>query len=105
VISDGRFVAYGTPSDLKARVADRTVVEIETFGVSDETVDRLRHIAGVASVSVETREQAQVLVVQSAGGTELVQVLMRTLDGTTVGKVIAREPTLEDAYIELVRTT
>ena len=43
------------------------------------------------------------LHVQSASGAELVQPLLRELDGTTLGKVIAREPTLEDAYVELVR--
>ena len=26
------------------------------------------------------------------------------LDGSTIGKVITREPTLEDAYVELVQT-
>jgi ABC-2 type transport system ATP-binding protein len=103
VIAGGRFVAYGTPADLKARVADRSVIEIETFGVADELVDRLRKIPGVASVGTESRDQTEVVLVQSASGSELVQTLLRELDGITVGKVIVREPTLEDAYVELVR--
>jgi ABC-2 type transport system ATP-binding protein len=103
VISGGLIVAEGTPSDLKSRVADRTVIEIETFGVEEERIERLRALPGVASVATEEREQALVLHVQSATGADLVQPLMRELDGTTLGKVIAREPTLEDAYVELVR--
>jgi ABC-2 type transport system ATP-binding protein len=103
VIANGLIVAEGTPAHLKSRVADRTVIEIETFGVDDERVDRLRRIPGVASVATELREQAVVLHVQSATGADLVQPLLRELDGTTLGKVIAREPTLEDAYVELVR--
>jgi ABC-2 type transport system ATP-binding protein len=105
VIASGAFVAAGTPAALKARVADRTVIEIETFGVGDDVVERLRRLAGVASVTSESRDQAQVLLVQSASGPELVQPLLRALDGTTVGRVVAREPTLEDAYVELVRET
>jgi ABC-2 type transport system ATP-binding protein len=105
VISDGAFVAQGTPSDLKSVVADRTVIEIETFGVGEPELERLRAVAGVASVSAETHEQKQVLHVHSATGPELVQPLLRALDGTTVGRVVAREPTLEDAYVELVRET
>ena len=31
------------------------------------------------------------------------QALLRELDGITVGRVITREPTLEDAYVELVQ--
>ena len=57
----------------------------------------------MASVGTESREQTQVVLVQSASGPELVQALLRELDGTKVGRVIAREPTLEDAYVELVR--
>jgi ABC-2 type transport system ATP-binding protein len=103
VIAGGRIVAHGTPEDLKSRVVDRTVIEIETFGVEDERIERLRGLRGVASVATESREQALVLLVQSATGPELVPAILRELDGVTLGKVIAREPTLEDAYVELVR--
>jgi ABC-2 type transport system ATP-binding protein len=104
VIAGGRFVATGTPADLKAAVADQSIVEIETFGVPDAALDRLRAVPGVTAVGVEVRDQAQVVLVQSAVGAELVPSLLRALDGATVGKVIAREPTLEDAYVELVRS-
>ena len=102
VINKGQIVAEGTPRDLKAIVADRTVIEIEAFGVSEETIEQIRKAPGVTSVSVEEREQAQVLLVQSATGSELTQTLLAMLDGATIGRVAAREPTLEDAYVALV---
>ena len=102
VINKGQVVAEGTPSDLKSIVADRTVVEIETFGISEDAIERVRRAPGVTSLSIEEREQAQVLLVQSAKGLELTQELLAMLDGTTVGRVAAREPTLEDAYVALV---
>jgi ABC-2 type transport system ATP-binding protein len=102
VISRGRIVAEGTPRDLKAGVADSTIVEIEAYGVDTETVDRVRRIPGVASVSVEDREQAQVLLVQSSTGLELTQELLGVLQAFRVGRVASREPTLEDAYVALV---
>jgi ABC-2 type transport system ATP-binding protein len=105
VIAGGLFVAAGTPAELKARVVDRTVIEIETFGLASPVLERLKAIPGVASVASETRDQAEVLLVQSQVGAGLVQALLRELDGTTLGKVIAREPTLEDAYVELVQPT
>jgi ABC-2 type transport system ATP-binding protein len=102
VINRGKIVAEGTPRDLKSIVADRTVVEIETFGIADQTVEQLRRAPGVTSIAIEERDQAQVLLVQSAKGLELTQTLLGMLDGTTVGRVAAREPTLEDAYVALV---
>jgi ABC-2 type transport system ATP-binding protein len=104
VIADGRIVAAGTPAELKARVVDRTIIEIEAFGALGTMVDRLRTLPGVISVSTEQRGHAEVILVQSNVGSELTHSLLRELDGVTLGKVIAREPTLEDAYVELVQT-
>jgi ABC-2 type transport system ATP-binding protein len=104
VIANGSFVASGTPSDLKAAVGDHTIVEIETFGVPDELIDRLRKIPGVRSVGVETRDHAQVILAQSAVGADVVRSLLNELADVETGKVVTREPTLEDAYVELVKS-
>jgi ABC-2 type transport system ATP-binding protein len=102
VIAKGRIVAQGTPRELKRHVADRTVVEVEVFGIDDRAVRRLRAAPGVTSVSVEDREHAQVLTIQSPHGLQLTQQLPEWLDGAQVGRIAAREPTLEDAYVALV---
>ena len=102
VIAKGRIVAEGTPGQLKAQVAEGHVVEVETFGIDERALARIRSLAGVRSVSVEEREQAQVLIVQSASDVEPTAGILASLDGTTIGRVSAREPTLEDAYVELV---
>ena len=102
VIAKGRIVGEGTPRELKAGVADGSVVEIEVYGVADETVARMRGLNGVRNVNVEDRDQAQLLVVQTEPGTELTHALLAQLDGEGVGRVTSREPTLEDAYVALV---
>jgi ABC-2 type transport system ATP-binding protein len=102
VITRGEIVASGTPSDLKRIVADRTVVELEAYGVEERALEALRALPGVDSVAVEARDQMQVVSVQSAKGLELTQTLLAHLDGARVGRVSAREPTLEDAYVALV---
>ena len=102
IIRNGRIVGEGTPASLKARLADRAVVEIEVFGVDEADVGRLRAIEGIGSVAVDAREQAQVITVQGRRGAELVQPVLRVLDGTRIGRVATREPTLEDVYVELV---
>jgi ABC-2 type transport system ATP-binding protein len=102
VINRGRIVGEGTPGELKAVVADRTVVEIEAFGASEGAIERLRTLPGVTSVAVEEREHAQFISVQSAKGHELSREIVSRLDGAQVGRVVVREPTLEDAYVSLV---
>jgi ABC-2 type transport system ATP-binding protein len=102
VIAKGRIVAEGTPRHLKGMVAEGRVVEIEVYGIDERAVDGLRALPGVTAVAVEEREQAQLLVVQTAAGQELTQLILASLDGVSVGRVSAREPTLEDAYVALV---
>jgi ABC-2 type transport system ATP-binding protein len=103
VINKGVIVAEGTPRDLKAIVADRTVIEIETFGVGrGDGRSASAPPTASPSVSIEDRDQAQVLHVQSPSGTELTQSLLALLNGVSIGRVAAREPTLEDAYVALV---
>jgi ABC-2 type transport system ATP-binding protein len=102
VIANGEIVAEGTPSALKSIVADRTVVEIEAFGLPEDALERVRSSPGVTSVSVEEREHVQLLLVQAPKGLELTQQLLGCLGDVRVGRVSAREPTLEDAYVSLV---
>src|SRR5438093_10111243 len=102
VIARGKIVAEGTPAELKDHVVDRTVVEVEVFGIDDAEVMRLRELPGVTSVSVEEREQTQLLTIQSPRGLELTQDLHGFFDGARIGRIAAREPTLEDAYVALV---
>ena len=102
VIAHGEIVGAGTPSELKAQVSEGTVVEIEVYGVPDGAVEKLRAVEGVRTVAVEDRDQAQILVVGTAPGTELTHALLSRLDGASVGRVSSREPTLEDAYVALV---
>ena len=102
VIARGEIVGAGTPRELKAQVAEGTVVEIEVYGVPDGAVEKLRAVEGVRTVAVEDRDQAQILVVGTAPGTELTHALLSQLDGASVGRVSSREPTLEDAYVALV---
>ena len=102
VINKGEIVAHGTPEQLKQNVTEGAVVEVEIFGIPEGTVERVRELPGVNAVSVEEREQAQVLIVQTPADVELTHAILGRLNGANVGRVSRREPTLEDAYVALV---
>jgi len=102
VIDKGIIVAMDSPSELKKHVADLSVIEIETFGTSQEILDRLRNLSFVDALSVQEQDQRQMLLIQTARGAEAVPDVMVALNGQRVGRVVVREPTLEDAYVRLV---
>jgi ABC-2 type transport system ATP-binding protein len=102
VIRAGEIVAEGTPGQLKQLVADGRVLEVETYGVSDNAVTSVGALDGLRSVAVEERGQQQVLIIQCESGVEPTQAVLAQLGEARVGRVTLREPTLEDAYVQLV---
>jgi ABC-2 type transport system ATP-binding protein len=102
VIRKGEIVAEGTPAALKAGVTGGRVLEIETYGVPEELVAALGDIPGVTSTAVEERGQVQLLVIKTEQEAEVTRAALALLGDVRVGRVTRREPTLEDAYVELV---
>ena len=106
VIREGQVVAQGTPEQLKARVTAGSVVEVETFGTAGaglaDRLAQLRALAGVRGATVTQQAHAETLVVHVAPGADVTAAVLAALNGIRVGRVITREPTLEDAYVELV---
>ena len=107
VLSQGELVAEGTPAQLKARVTAGSVVEVETFsgvGPADVRgkVDAVGALPGVRSVVVDDRPDGETVVVQVEPGVDVTAAVLGTLSGIRVGRVVTREPTLEDAYVQLV---
>ena len=65
-------------------------------------VSGMAELSAVRSVAVEERGQLQVLVLQCDADSEVTQQVLARLGDVRVGRVGVREPTLEDAYVQLV---
>jgi ABC-2 type transport system ATP-binding protein len=102
VIADGRIIASGTPAELKRGVIDGRVVEVEVYGSPEGALPALRALPGVRSVAVEDAGTAQRIVVRAEPDAEVAPAVLACLDGIRLGRVATREPTLEDAYVELL---
>src|ERR1700754_4681755 len=102
VIAGGEIQALGTADELKHAAEGRRVLEVEAFGVSDDQLRDIDLIAGVREASVEVLGASQVLTVQSDAAVDVQGDVLRALDGVRLGRVTARLPTLEDAYVAIV---
>lgn len=102
VIAGGAIRALGTPDELKSRIRERDVVELEAYGADEAALERLRRLPGVRGVAAEDRGAAQAVTVQTDRGADVHGQVLAALDGIRVGRVVTREPTLEDAYIAIV---
>ena len=107
VLRKGELVAEGTPAQLKAQVTAGSVVEVQTLGGGDvadvrRRADVVGALIGVRAVVVDDRPVGQTIVVQVEPGADVTAAVLAALTGVRVGRVVTREPTLEDAYVQLV---
>ena len=107
VLRKGELVAEGTPAQLKAQVTAGSVVEVQTLGGGDvadvrRRADVVGALTGVRAVVVDDRPVGQTIVVQVEPGADVTAAVLAALTGVRVGRVVTREPTLEDAYVQLV---
>ncbi|MEV4619730.1 ABC transporter ATP-binding protein [Asanoa sp. NPDC049573] len=102
VIAGGEIQALGTADELKHHAEGRRVLEVQAFGVSDEQLAGIDVLPGVREASVEVVGTSQLLTIQSDAAVDVQADVLRALDGVRLGRVTARQPTLEDAYIAIV---
>jgi ABC-2 type transport system ATP-binding protein len=98
IISEGRLLREGTPAELKHLVAD-DVVEVKLDSIDHITLTRIECMAGVRSLVYDD----PLLKIRCEGGARLVSPLAVALadSGVVVHSVTLREPTLDDAFLEL----
>jgi ABC-2 type transport system ATP-binding protein len=94
IIDHGRFVASGTPDELKAKVrAD--FVEIETKTPVEEAM--LAAIPGVTQV----RSQGKAWVLRTPSSEELLPQLFGALKGPGITRINVEKPSLETVFLDL----
>ena len=105
IINKGRVIAYGTPSELKAMVAEHTAIEVEAVGLDGSAAAALRSLPGVLNVAVRVRDpvsgRGEIRVV--AEGEDVIPGILERLVEERVKVVAIRslEPTLEDVFVYL----
>ncbi len=78
------------------------MIEVEVYGIPPQLYETIKSRPYVDSIAINTQDQKQLLLIHSLNGAEVVPQLMADLNEIRVGKVLVREPTLEDAYVRLV---
>ncbi|HDH07069.1 MAG TPA: DUF4162 domain-containing protein, partial [Thermoproteales archaeon] len=106
IINKGRIVAIGTSSELKSKVRETNIVEIEAIGIRPEVVRVFEKLPLIKRVSHRIRDPisgvGEIRLVFENGVEDLSRVL-ETVERTELKVLAVRraEPTLEDVFIEL----
>ena len=104
IIDHGRIVRYGSPSELKEKLKNNDVIEIEAHSVSDETANALQSFSEILKVAVSATDSVDnvgLLRIHAEKGKEVLPKLLEFLvrKQISITKVSFIEPTLEDVFI------
>jgi len=94
IIDHGKFVASGSPTDLKARVKS-DFVELETREAIDEA--KLRAIPGVS----EVRTQGNTWILRVSAAEEVLPHLFSTLKTDEIRRINVEKPSLETVFLDI----
>jgi len=90
----GKFVATGTPSELKNRVKE-DFIEFETS--ESMTAEKLQAVPGVSSV----RSQGNTWIVRVSSAEEVLPNLLRALKTEGIHRINVEKPSLESVFIDI----
>lgn len=104
VISKGKIVAIDHPSALKKIVKDVSLLEVQTYGLSDNFLSKIGALEGVGKVFTDSIGDRSIIKIQTERGVDLAQEVKKaaSTDGIRILEVSVKEPTLEDAYLRMV---
>ena len=103
IISRGRLIAMGTPNEVKRRFSRIGVIEVTVRRAREGLIGEVSRISGVAGV-ISTGEGAlQKLTISVSAGTDAKDSVAETIGDDDIDSLVVRDPTLEEAYINILR--
>jgi ABC-2 type transport system ATP-binding protein len=103
IINKGKIIATGTPSDIKRRFAKVAVLEVGLHSVRANAAEQLAGVNGVERVSSTTDGPLQKLTLQVQPEVDVKPEIKRLLGENNIDYISLRDPTLEEAYLSIIR--
>jgi ABC-2 type transport system ATP-binding protein len=99
IVFAGRLIQVGSPSELKRKVSELSVMEVETPGLSPRQIERLKNIEDICNVSY-TDPVLRITCLHDHALAENVTKILLT-EGAKIRSINTKGPTLEEAFIRL----
>ncbi|KKM11825.1 hypothetical protein SY88_06455 [Clostridiales bacterium PH28_bin88] len=109
ILKEGEVIAMDTPAGLRKQVRGLTEIEIEAKGCEISVAEAIREVRGVEKVTITSDEQSlmqfRIFFRGNDDGWGLYSCADRIahlIGIERVGKMVIKNPSLEDAYIQMV---
>ena len=103
LINKGRLVALGTPSEIKRNFSRVAIIEVVVNQTRESLEGELSSISGVHRVETSTEGIFQKITIFAEAGANAGQQIEETVGAERVENIVLRDPTLEEAYISILK--
>ncbi|AZR74959.1 ABC transporter ATP-binding protein [Anoxybacter fermentans] len=105
IIDQGEIIALAPPSQLKAQLSEKRMIQLTVRGLSDEVQNKLNKVSHVERVLAHYDDEKEnwQITIHSSNGEETITDIIQTLtkEQVQIQNVNVKEPTLEDVFIHL----
>lgn len=103
IINKGEIVASGTPSEIKRKFSKVTVLEVILRQSRADPAQELSHIRGIERITSSLDGPIQKLTLHILPGAEIKEEVTQILGQSNIESTVIRDPTLEDAYLSILK--
>ncbi len=101
-VNKGQLVEIDTPTNLKKKVDDVSIIECSILGATPVQVDSIKNHASLHHAQVEQYDFTYKLRLQTNDPQRLVPYIYETLKAATITDLTILKPTLEDVYVKTI---
>ena len=103
IIDKGRLVTLGTPSEIKRRFSGISIVEVTVRATREDLLEEVRRVEGVEQADASEEGALQRITVHVRSGASPQAQVVEAIGEDNVETMVEREPTLEEAYVSILR--
>jgi len=105
IIDKGTIIASGTPSEIKRRFSKVAVLEVILRQSQVNAVSDLTPIPGIKHVTSVSDGPIQKLTIHTIPGSEVREEVTKVLGAGNIESIVMRDPTLEEAYLSIFKSS
>jgi ABC-2 type transport system ATP-binding protein len=101
-INKGRLLEIDTPSNLKKKVDNMSIIECSVLGASQLQIDAIKNLKSVHHMQVDQQDFTYSLRVQTNEPQLVVPFIYDTMKNAVITDLTVSNPTLEDVYVRTI---
>ena len=103
IIDQGELAATGTPGEIKRQFSRMGIVEVTVNRPREDLAARISGLEGVERVESSAEGPFQKLTISVSYGVDLNDRIAETVGADNIESMVSRDPTLEEAYINILK--